>query len=36
MTKQLMIGALRQGATGNQILEILEVLTNIKETEVQE
>ena len=28
MSKELMLGALRQGATGNQILEILEVIAN--------
>ena len=28
MYKELMLGALRQGATGNQILEILEVIVN--------
>ena len=28
MSKELMLGALRQGATGNQILEILEVIVN--------
>lgn len=33
MTKELMIGALRQGATGKQILEILEVISNIEVTE---
>lgn len=36
MNKELMIGALRQGNTGSQILEILEVLANIKQSEVQE
>lgn len=30
MTKELIIGALRQGATGKQILEILEAIYNIK------
>ena len=30
MSKELMLGALRQGATGNQILEILEVIVNSK------
>ena len=28
MSKELMLGALRQGATGNQIPEILEVIVN--------
>lgn len=34
MDSQVLIGMLRQGQTGNQILEILNVIVNNQETEV--
>lgn len=34
MDSQVLIGMLRQGETGNQILEILEAITNNQKTEV--